>query len=118
MLLGKTLPALPAALKCQDNLLHGCTSKVWLIHQYDASENKLWLALNSDARIIQGLGALVLAALQGRSPVEITHFDMEAYFSAMGLMQHLSPSRSNGLLAIVKAIRDLADRYRQNPLPR
>ena len=112
MLLGKKLPALPEPMKRDENRLHGCESTVWLHHYYDETTMRLYFAIDSDARIVRGLITLILSALNGRTPEAIENFDMEACFDQLGLMHHLSPSRGNGIRAIVKEIQLTAHRYR------
>ncbi len=111
MLLGKDLPALDATERSDSNRLHGCESHVWLIVEY--REDKLWLQMDSDARVIRGLIALLLALFNGKSPQQILSFDLQGLFERLQLMQHLSPSRGNGLKAIVDAIYEHA-RNRQD----
>ena len=112
MLLGKKLPALPESMKQEENRLHGCESTVWLHHYYDETTMRLFFAIDSDARIVRGLIPLILSALNGRTPEAIESVDMEACFNQLGLMHHLSPSRGNGIRAIVKEIQLTAHRYR------
>jgi cysteine desulfuration protein SufE len=105
--LGKLLPALPAEWQTEENRLKGCESQAWL--KGEKSEDGCWhFACDSDARIVRGLIVIVLAALNHQSAKAIQAFDMEAYFTELGLEKHLSPSRGNGLRAIVLAIRDQA----------
>lgn len=101
--LGRELPALPEALRTDDRLVRGCQSQVWI----DVGETggRLSLAVDSDAFIVKGLLAVVLAAYNHRTPREILDFDIDAYFDQLGLMQHLSPTRGNGLRAMVERIR-------------
>ncbi|TNI68979.1 SufE family protein [Aeromonas media] len=105
--LGKQLPALPAEWQTEDNRLKGCESQAWL--KSEKGEDGCWhFACDSDARIVRGLIVIVLAALNHQSAEVIQAFDMEAYFSELGLEKHLSPSRGNGLRAIVLASREQA----------
>ncbi|MEE4251043.1 MAG: SufE family protein [Alcanivoracaceae bacterium] len=108
--LGKSLPALPEALKTDDRFVRGCQSQVWLAHQFAVQENKLYLAVDSDALIVRGLAAIVLAALNRKSPQEILDYDMETYFGKLDLLKHLSPTRGNGVQAMVARVRDEAQR--------
>ncbi len=103
--LGKSLPALPDELKTEDRFVRGCQSQVWLAEHFDPAENKLYLAVDSDALIVRGLAAMVLAALNRKSPQQILDYDMEAYFSKLDLLKHLSPTRGNGVQAMVERIR-------------
>ncbi|WP_429028349.1 SufE family protein [Aeromonas media] len=105
--LGKQLPVLPAEWQTEEHRLKGCESQAWL--KGEKSEDGCWhFACDSDARIVRGLIVIVLAALNHQSAEVIQAFDMEAYFSDLGLEKHLSPSRGNGLRAIVLAIREQA----------
>ena len=100
---GKKLPIMPEELKSDRMLVSGCESMVWLIGEQQ--EGKWYFCADSDARIVRGLIALVLAAFNGKSAQEIRAFDIEAYFENIGLLAHLSPSRGNGLRAIVDQIK-------------
>ena len=104
--LGKKLPALPEELKQEQLKVSGCESQVWLAHQQDGEI--FHFAADSDARIVRGLITLVLAAYEGKTAEEIRDFDIDGYFDSLGLMAHLSPSRGNGLWAIVEQIKTLA----------
>ena len=105
--LGKQLPVLPAEWQTEEHRLKGCESQAWL--KGEKSEDGCWhFACDSDARIVRGLIVIVLAALNHQPTETIQAFDMEAYFTELGLEKHLSPSRGNGLRAIVLAIRDQA----------
>jgi cysteine desulfuration protein SufE len=108
--LGKSLPPLPDNLKTEDRFVRGCQSQVWLAHQYQPAENRLYLAVDSDALIVRGLAALVLAALNRKSPQQILEYDMQDYFRKLDLLKHLSPTRGNGVQAMVARIRDEAGR--------
>ncbi|WP_167386664.1 SufE family protein [Aeromonas cavernicola] len=105
--LGKQLPALPGEWQQEAFRLKGCESQAWL--KGEKSEDGCWhFACDSDARIVRGLIVIVLAALNHQSATAIQAFDMEGYFTELGLEKHLSPSRGNGLRAIVLAIREQA----------
>ena len=105
--LGKLLPALPAEWQTEEHRLKGCESQAWL--KGEVGEDGSWhFACDSDARIVRGLIVIVLAALNHQPAAAIQSFDMEGYFTELGLEKHLSPSRGNGLRAIVLAIRDQA----------
>ncbi|HEY5678896.1 MAG TPA: SufE family protein [Pseudomonadales bacterium] len=106
--IGRDLPPLDAALKTEDNLVRGCQSQVWLVAAYDPVADRLTFAIDSDAHIVRGLIAIILAAFDKRSPAEILAFDVEALFEELELLQHLSPSRGNGLRAMVGRIRGIA----------
>ncbi len=105
--LGKLLPALPGEWQQEAFRLKGCESLAWL--KGEQSEGGCWhFACDSDARIVRGLIVIVLAALNHQSAAAIQAFDIEGYFTELGLEKHLSPSRGNGLRAIVLAIREQA----------
>lgn len=106
--LGKSLPALPEAERVDANLVRGCQSQVWLVAQHDAATGHLDIRLDSDAHIVRGLGAVVLAAYAGRTPEDILAFDIDGLFTELDLLSHLSPTRGNGLRAMVARIRDAA----------
>jgi len=106
--LGNDLPELDATLKTDDNLINGCQSKVWLNADY--RDGKVWYEADSDAIIVKGIVALMVKALSGQSPDEIV--SNELYFiDKIGLKQNLSPTRSNGLLAMVKKMKLFALAY-------
>lgn len=105
--LGKDLPAIEDAEKTEANLIRGCQSQVWLVA--DNQAGRLSLALDSDAHIVRGLSAVVLAALNNKTPHEILQFDVDALFAELDLLQHLSPTRGNGLRAMVAKIRQTAE---------
>ena len=111
MLLGKDLPGLPDDQKTDETLIRGCESNVWLHHYYNDETMTLHFAADSDARIIRGLIALVLASLSGQKADAIEQVDLEDWFKQLDLFNHLSPSRGNGLKAIVEEIRAIAHRY-------
>ena len=106
ILWGKQLPVMPESLKSEQVMVAGCESQVWLVAKEHSS---LWqCCADSDARIVRGLIAIVMAALNNQSTDFIQQFNVEGYFDALGLMDHLSPSRGNGLKAIVERIQTLA----------
>ncbi|WP_290699125.1 SufS family cysteine desulfurase [Amphritea sp.] len=107
MLLGKKLPAFTAAMKTEQDRISGCESDAWLKISRDP-QGALWFAADSDARVIRGLIALVMAALNGQQPEEILAYDVDHYFDQLQLTRHLSPSRGNGLKAIIEAVKNAA----------
>ncbi|MGX9417074.1 cysteine desulfurase sulfur acceptor subunit CsdE [Vibrio sp. WJH972] len=103
---GKQLEPMPEDLKSETVLVSGCESQVWLcVEQVDGV---ILLSGDSDARIVKGLIAIVFAALNHKSAQEIEQFDIDNYFEQLGLISHLSPSRGNGLKAIVSHIKNLS----------
>lgn len=104
--LGKELPAMAQALRTDEHLVRGCQSQVWLVH--DVRDKQLFFQADSDAFIVKGLLAVVLAAYNGKLAADILAVDIDAYFARLDLMQHLSSTRGNGLKAMVKRIQDVA----------
>jgi cysteine desulfuration protein SufE len=104
ILLARQLPPLPPEARTEANAIHGCESQAWLLAGQDA-QGRWQLHCDSDARIVKGLMAVVLAALNNKTAADIAAFDMEAYFAELQLLTHLSPSRGNGLRAVVEAIK-------------
>lgn len=108
MLLGKTLPTLPDALKTDESLVPGCESKVWMFVEFDLTENALVVIGDSDTRIVKGLLALILALYNGLTPEQVIKISAYDEFEKLGLISHLSPSRGNGVKAIVEKIQIMA----------
>lgn len=106
--LGKDLPPLAQEHRTEANLIRGCQSQVWLVAEQNATSDHLDIALDSDAHIVRGLSAVVLAALNQKSPSAVLAFDIEGLFTDLDLLQHLSPTRGNGLRAMVAKIRERA----------
>jgi cysteine desulfuration protein SufE len=104
--LGKQIPGLPDAAKTPDKLVKGCQSSVWL--DYALQNGKYQFDVDSDAVIVQGLLVLVLSAYHDKTAQEILAFDMDAYFKELDLENHITPTRGNGLRAIVGKIRQIA----------
>ncbi len=104
--LGRELPAMDDALHTADRLVKGCQSNVWL--ELRAEQGRLQFLVDSDALIVRGLLALVMAAYNDKTPAEIDNFDVNAYFQQLDLERHLSPTRGNGLRAIVAKIQTIA----------
>ena len=110
--LGNELEPLDEKYKTESNLIDGCQSRVWL--QADFVDGKLEFSAESDALIVKGIIALLIRVLSGHTPEEI--LDSELYFiDEIGLKDHLSPTRSNGLLAMVKQIRMYALAFKVKP---
>lgn len=111
--LGNDLDALNDKYKTPDNLIDGCQSRVWL--QCDYENGTLRFTADSDALIVKGIIALLIHILSGHTPQEI--LDAKLYFiDSIGLREHLSPTRSNGLLAMVRQIKNYALAYRSKEL--
>lgn len=105
--LGRKLPAFPDAWKTDEHRLHGCQSLVWIVPSGDAA--RLDFRAVSDSAIVSGLIFLALRVYSGRSAREIVDTEPE-YIATIGLARHLSPTRSNGLAALLGFIRDTAQR--------
>jgi cysteine desulfuration protein SufE len=103
--LGRKLPAFPDTWKTEEHRLHGCQSMVWIVPSGDAA--KLDFAAVSDSAIVSGLVFLALRVYSGRPAAEILGTEPD-YISAIGLAKHLSPTRSNGLAALLAFIKDTA----------
>lgn len=107
--LGNELDTLDEQYKNNQNLIDGCQSRVWI--QCDYKDGKLYFTADSDALIVKGIIALLIQVISGHTPTEI--LDAELYFiDRIGLKDHLSPTRSNGLLAMIKQIRAYALAYK------
>lgn len=107
--MGEDQPPLSDNEKTDDNLIDGCQSRVWIVCQRNA-DHTLSFRAESDALIVKGIVALVIRVLSGHTPQEI--LDAKLYFiDRIGLTEHLSPTRSNGLLAMIRQIRHYAMAY-------
>jgi cysteine desulfuration protein SufE len=109
--LGKNLAPLDESEKTDEVLLHGCQSRVWLIIEGDA--NAMQIRANSDAAIVSGLIALLIRLYSGASAQQILDTKPE-FVSALGLQQHLSATRANGLHAMLEAIYERARQFAHN----
>jgi cysteine desulfuration protein SufE len=106
MQFGDRLPPLSDEDKCDANRVHGCESQVWLV---GALRDGHWqFSASSDARMIRGLVALLLLRVNGLSAAELQHVDLPDWFNQLGLSRQLSPSRSNGLNAVLQRMNELA----------
>lgn len=104
--LGRKLPVMPDALKNEDTRLHGCQSNVWIVAE--GNSDRLDFRAISDSAIVSGLIYLALRVYSGRPASEILATEPD-YIAAIGLAKHLSPSRSNGLAALLAFIRESAN---------
>lgn len=106
--LGKQLPAMADDKKNDNYLLRGCQSQVWI----DSQNNNgvLSFEADSDAHIVRGLLGMVLAAYNHKTAQQILEFDIDAYFEGVDLVKHLSPTRGNGLRAMVHKIQETAQK--------
>lgn len=111
--LGKELPFIDEKYKTDENLIKGCQSKVWL--HADFKDGKLYFTADSDALITKGLVSMVIQVLSGHTPREIA--EAKIYFiDAIGLQSHLSPTRANGLLSMLKQIKHYAIAFQAQSL--
>ncbi len=115
--LGRTLPELPADERIEANKVRGCVSQVWLATKIssdsDAENPKLHFTGDSDAHIVRGLVAILFAIFQDKSASEILKIDAPQVFDSLGLKEHLTPQRSNGLASMMTRIREDAARALQ-----
>ena len=107
--LGNSLPPLEEKYKTESNLIEGCQSRVWL--QADYVDGKILFKGESDAVIVKGIVSLLISILSDHTPQEILDADLY-YIEKIGLKEHLSPTRSNGLVAMVKQMRMYALAFR------
>lgn len=107
--MGNALPELDEAYKTDSNLIEGCQSRVWLHAHYDG--NIVTYEAESDAIIVKGIVSLLVRVLSGHTPDEILAADLR-FIEEIGLTEHLSPTRSNGLVAMVKQMRLYALAYK------
>ena len=111
--LGKECPVIDEKDKTESNLIKGCQSRVWLSCEY--RDGLLWFRADSDAVITKGIISLLIRALNGQTPQDILAADLH-FIDQIGLKEHLSPTRSNGLTSMVKQIRLYALAFSQlNP---
>lgn len=106
--LGKDCPIIEEQLKKEENLIKGCQSRVWLNAEY--KEGKLHFSADSDAVITKGIISLLIRVFDGQTPQDIANADIK-FIDAIGLKEHLSPTRSNGLSSMIKQIKMYALAY-------
>ena len=109
--LGQELESLEQSVKIDQNLIRGCQSKVWLVCKYD--EKKLYFYGDSEALITKGIVSLIIKLFSGRSAKEILEDNLEKTLNIIGLSSHLSMQRANGLLMMIKSIKNYARNYEQ-----
>ncbi|MEN9449101.1 MAG: Cysteine desulfuration protein sufE [Bacteroidota bacterium] len=108
---GKSLPLIDEQYRTDENRIHGCQSKVWL--HAEMKENKLYFYADSDAIITKGIVGLLVKVLSGHTPKEIS--DNDLYFiEKIGLKEHLSPTRANGLVSMIKKMKTYSIAYQAN----
>lgn len=106
--MGRSLPPLDPSFKKNEFLIEGCQSRVWLCPRLEGE--RIFFSADSDALITKGIVSLLVRVLSGRTPEEIKNADLR-FIDAIGLKQNLSPTRSNGLLAMVKQMKLYAMAY-------
>lgn len=107
--LGKQLPALDEKYKKAENIIKGCQSTVWLVTDY--KEGKIFYKADSDAVIVKGLISMLIKVLSGHTPDEILNARLD-FIREIGMMNHLAQTRSNGLLAMIKQMKNYALAYK------
>lgn len=103
--LGRELPDLATELKTEDRLVSGCMSTVWMDTQVTAPDQPVTIQADSDSLIVKGLIAILLAFYQTKPATAVVQEDPEAFLTQLGLNQHLSPQRRNGLFAMIKRLK-------------
>ena len=105
--LGRGLPPFPEALRTDANKVRGCVSQVWLASAVNRNSGASMLEFqgDSDAHIVRGLVAVLFALVQGRTPEQILAADAKVLFAELGLVEHLTPQRSNGFFSMVERVR-------------
>lgn len=107
ILLGKQLPALPDALRREEIEVRGCENRVWLGHEQRA-DGRLHFYGDSEGRIVRGLLAILLTAIEGKTPEQLRQHSPLSLFDELGLSAELSASRSQGLAALAQRVRQIA----------
>jgi cysteine desulfuration protein SufE len=105
MQLGKKLPAIPEKMKQPELLIKGCESRAWLLHYHNAADDRHYFVLDSDARIVKGLMAIMLCLVNGMTTEELAKFDLCHKFDQLNLKPYLSQSRGSGLTAMAEKIK-------------
>lgn len=107
--LGRTLPPFPEAARVDENKVRGCSSQVWMVLGLDDQiPRHITILADSDAHIVRGLIAILLSAYDGKTPEEASAFDIKGLMEDLKLSQALSPTRTNGLHAMIGRIQDLS----------
>lgn len=107
--LGKKLPPLDEEFKVEENIIKGCQSTVWLASDY--YDGKVYFKADSDAMIVKGLVSMLIEVLSGHTPDEIINAKID-FIREIGMMTHLAQTRSNGLLSMIKQIKNYALVYK------
>jgi len=106
--MGKTLPAMEEIHKTDENLIHGCQSRVWLFARLE--NGNIYFEADSDAFITKGIVGLLVKVLSGHTPENIATANLH-FISDIGLQEHLSPTRANGLVSMIKQMKSYAIAY-------
>lgn len=106
--LGKSVPVIDQEQKTEANLIKGCQSRVWLSSEF--RDGRIWFAADSDAIITKGIISLLVRVFNGRTPQEILSSDF-SFVEKIGLKDNLSPTRANGLVSMIKQIKNYAVAY-------
>lgn len=106
--LGRTIPLIDSKFKNEDHLIKGCQSQVWLSAEF--KDDQLFFTGDSDAAIPKGIVALMIRVLSGHSPKEILDANLD-FINKIGLKEHLSPTRANGLVSMIKQMKTYALAY-------
>jgi len=107
--LGKKLPVLEEKYKVEENMIKGCQSAVWLIADY--RDGRVFFKADSDAVIVKGLVSMLIRVLSGHTPDQIIHAKLD-FIEQIGMMTHLAQTRSNGLLAMIRQMKNYALVYK------
>ena len=107
--MGNALPELPESLRTPDRLIEGCQSRVWL--DAEMTDGKVTYRADSDAIIVKGIISMLIEVLSDHTPDEILNADL-SFINEIGLSEHLSPTRSNGLVAMLKQMRAYAAAFK------
>ena len=108
--LGRKLPPLPDDARTEENRVHGCQSQVWLVAEAKEDDTITFVA-DSDSTLVKGLIAVLRKMYSGQKARDVLNFDIEAFLERLGLNQHLSMSRRNGLFGMVKKIKEVAAQH-------
>ena len=109
--LGAGLPPLEDRFRTEEWKVRGCQSQVWLVPE--KKDGRLFFKGDSDAAIVKGIISVVLTIFSGKTPEEILQVDVDSLFGRLGLQEHLSPSRRNGLLSMIEKIRFYASHLQE-----
>lgn len=106
--LGRELPEIPKQYQDADHIVEGCMSTVWMHADAPNATSPMEIQADSDSIIVKGLIVLLLSFYNGQTPAEVAQSDVSEYLKSLGLSQHLSPQRRNGLFSMIKRLKLLA----------